>query len=88
MANSKAAFLVLISLAIFVSGCESSSDRMALSANINLYDKPEEDGGKVIYVTKSEVVCHIDTTKTLKMFRYHKLNCGDVLGWFIDGDQR
>ena len=28
------------------------------------------------------------TTKTLKMFRYHKLNCGDVLGWFIDGDQR
>ena len=58
---------------------------MALSANINLYDKPEEDGGKVIYVTKSEIVCHIDTTKTLKMFWYHKLKCGDVLGWFIDG---
>ncbi len=87
MINSKVIFLILVSLVFCANGCQSTHKTLELSANVNLYDLPEEEGGKIVYVTKRKVICHIETTQILKMYRYYKLNCDGVSGWLIDGDQ-
>ena len=84
MINSKVIFLILVS---FVSGCQSTHKTLELPSNVNLYDLPEENGGKITYITKQKVICQVETIKTLKMFRYYKLNCDGVSGWLTDGDQ-
>lgn len=84
---TKNKLIIFIFFAVLMSGCQPTSDILKLPENASLYDLPEEEGGKIIYVTKKKTICHIESTKTLQMFHYYKVSCGDVSGWVTGGDQ-
>lgn len=84
MTNNRLIFMMLAALFI---GCQQATKSIEVPTDVKLYDKPEEEGGEVIHVTATKLTCQVETTKTLKMFRYYKISCGDISGWLIDGDQ-
>ena len=84
---TKNKLIIFIFFSVLMSGCQPTSDILKLPENVSLYNLPEEEGGKIVYVTKKQTICHIESTKTLQMFHYYKVGCGDVSGWVTGGDQ-